>query len=142
MLLSGRMLDNVTSVNSFDYADPSVEFTEGDTVDIYFQLINKSKDLAVQEYKPIGLRYMPNTGATLTASVGSISNRACTQPFANDTSIWKLSILATDRGLVGNLAITFKLNEGGKITTGRIDNALSISGQGTLCGCGDEESWD
>ena len=62
MLLSARMINNVGSVNAFEWAQ-EVEFTAGDTQDVYFQLVDASVDKATQGFKPGGRRYAPAAGA-------------------------------------------------------------------------------
>jgi hypothetical protein len=135
MLLAARMLNNVASVNAFDWAD-EVEFTKGDQVDVYFQLIDANLDKAVKGFVPAGRRFCPATGATLTVKLENIDDaiaitRACTQPFASDPSIWKLSILNSDV-IQGTCALSLTLVEGPKTTRGRVEAAVLIHGQGAL----------
>lgn len=134
MLLSARMLNNVASVNAFDWAE-NVEFTQGDQVDVYFQLIDASLDKAVKGYVPAGRRYMPAAGATLSVTIANIDDavqivRSASQPFANDPSIWKVSVLNSDK-IVGTCALVLVLNESGKKTYGRLEAAVLVAGQGT-----------
>jgi len=116
MHLGCRILDNVVDVNTFDHADSS-EWVEGDTVTLYLQLVDESKDSYLKGFHPGGRRYMPATGATLEVTLDSIDDalrvvRAANQPFpTTDPSIWAVPILTTDtvRGTV-NLRLT--LTEG------------------------------
>jgi hypothetical protein len=129
------MLNNVASANAFAWAD-QVEFTQGDTVDIYFQLIDATLDKAVKGFKPGGRRYMPAAGATLSVKVDNIDDniaitRSCSQPFVQDPSIWKLTVVGTDK-IVGTCALVLTLNEAGKITTGRTEAVVQVYGQGTV----------
>lgn len=124
MLLSGRVLTDVSSVNSFGYGEV-FEFTEGDTVSLYFQLIDKSLD---KDMRPAGRRFMPAAGATLQAVVHNIQTsriitRFATQPYAQDGSIWKLDLLPTDV-IKGTASIKLSLSESGKVTTGLMDLAI------------------
>lgn len=117
MLLSAKFLVDVADVNDFDYA-PSVDFTEGDAFNVYFQLVDTSRDL----------RYMPAVGALLTATIDNIDDakkiaRACTQPFAQDPSIWQLTVFATDP-LRGTSNFRLQLTEGVKITRGMIKSVF------------------
>lgn len=135
MLLSARMLYNVSSVNQFSWTDV-VEFTQGDSYDIYFQLIDANLDKPVYGFKPAGRRYMPAVGATLTVRLDNIDDavaisRPAVQPFAQDPSIWKVSVLATDK-IVGTCALVLTLNESGKVTSGRVQAAVLIDSTGTL----------
>jgi hypothetical protein len=135
MLLAARMLNDVASVNAYEVAE-QVEFTQGDTVDVYFQLIDASLDKAVKGFVPGGRRYMPAAGATLSVKLDNIDDnvavtRSAVQPFANDPSIWKLPVLSTDR-IIGTCALVLTLTEAGKVTRGRVEAAVQIVGQGNL----------
>jgi hypothetical protein len=134
MLLSARMLQDVASVNSYELTE-EVEFTQGDTVDIYFQLVDASLDKAVKGFVPSGRRYVPAAGATLSVKLDNIDDniqvtRAASQPFANDSSIWKVSVLSTDR-IIGTCAMVLTLTEAGKVTRGRIEAVVLIRSQST-----------
>jgi hypothetical protein len=129
------MLNSVASVNAFDWAE-QVEFTQGDTADIYFQLIDASVDKAVRGYVPAGRRYAPAAGATMSVKLDNIDDaialtRAATQPFTNDPSIWKLSVVSTDK-IIGTCALAITLTEGVKVTRGRVEAAVLIHSQATL----------
>lgn len=136
MLLSARILNNVASINSFEWADEA-EFTQGDTVDIYFQLIDASLDKAVRGYQPAGRRYMPAAGATLSCKLDNIDDnialtRAASQPFPLDPSIWKMNVLAADK-IVGTCALVLTLTETDpKITRGRVEAAVLIRSQSCI----------
>ncbi len=141
MLLSARILTGVASVNVFTYTD-SARFTEGDTVDLYFQLV----DMEVERdaYQAKGRRYIPADEATPVVSVsfGSIDNakkiaRTAIQPFAGDSSIWKVSFLATDvvRGTMDmriTLTETISINpDVTRVTRGVVRQAISVEAQNT-----------
>ncbi len=133
MLLSARILNNVSDVNSFEYAT-ECKFTEGDTLYIYFQLIDLNKDLNL---KPPGRRFIPASGATLTATVHNIDAskilvKTATQPYASDTSIWRFQVTAADV-LRGTYSIKLALTESSVVTRGVIKSGLSVEPQsGTL----------
>jgi hypothetical protein len=136
MLLSARMLDNVASVNGFDWAT-QVEYTAGDgPVDVYFQLVDLNQDRVSTGFKFGGRRYAPAAGATLQVVLANIDDdiqvtRVATQPFTNDPSIWKVTMLGSDT-IRGTCALSLKLTEGGKITYGRVEAAVLVHAQGTL----------
>lgn len=137
MLLSARLLNDVASVNSWEPAEVA-EFTAGDTVDVYFVLIDSSLDKAIQGFSPAGRRYVPATGATMSVTVESVDDsqaitRLATQPFPQDGSIWKLSILSTDT-ISGTANLRLRLTEGGVVKTGLVKNALRIH-PATNLGC-------
>jgi hypothetical protein len=132
MRLSARMLSAVSDVNNFDYVDV-LEFTEGDLPKIYFQLTDASVDRAEKGFVPAGRRYMPAAGATLTATLQSIDTaktitRACTQPYAQDPSIWKLTLLAGD-AVTGFRDLRLVLVEGTVTTNGTVRHAINVAPQ-------------
>jgi hypothetical protein len=127
--LSIRMLDSVANVNNFSYAN-QVSMTEGDSPLVYFQLIDLSQDRADQGFVPAGRRYVPATGATVSVYFDHVDNarkinRAATQPFSNDPSIWAVQLQAGDplRGTV-NLIVT--MTESGKVSKGILQQAIAV----------------
>jgi hypothetical protein len=129
MLLSARFLNDVANVNSFEYADVA-EFTEGDPASVYFQLIDSSLDKAVEGFVPAGRRYVPASGATLQVTIESLDDskeivRSATQPFANDGSIWKVDLLATDK-IRGTANLRLKLTEGSVVRSGLVKSGFRI----------------
>jgi hypothetical protein len=131
MLLQARMLTDVQSVNSFRYSPQNqVQWTVGDTLYVYFQLIDASLDRSMEGFNPAGRRYVPASGATLSVVIGSLDlakqvTRAASQPYFQDPSIWRVSILATDT-IKGTSPLKLTLTEGTKVTTGQTQNALLI----------------
>jgi hypothetical protein len=138
MQLSARMLQDCTGVNDFDYAD-QLTFSKGDTIDIYFITIDDQQDKTGKGFVPAGRRHIPAVGATLSVTLTDSPNkdgaitRFCTNPFPQDTSIWVLSIFASDdlKGLV-NMAMT--LTEGSVVTNGYLQGAFLVEG-GANGGC-------
>jgi hypothetical protein len=129
MLLSARILNDVGGVNTFSYAQVA-EFTEGDAPTIYFQLIDESLD---RDSRPAGRRYMPAAGATLQVVIHNIDDaktatRFATQPFAQDPSIWSISLLTTDT-VRGTCSVKLTLTEGAKVTRGTASNVISADSQ-------------
>lgn len=130
------MLAHVTSVNDFDYAD-QVELTQGDQVDVYFQLVDLTRAPSRLGYKPEGVRYMPASGATLQVRLDNIDDnvaltRAPVQAYPTlDPSIWRLSVLSTDT-IRGTCALNLTLNESGKLTYGRREGAVKIARSGSM----------
>lgn len=141
MVLSFRFLTDVASVNSFE-ATTTLEINQGDQQDVYFQLIDRSIDRTEQGFNPAGRRYMPAAGATLVATLTNLDTgpsisqsnafdsiaprinptlpsnvvRTCQQPFAQDSSMWKIPILSTDP-LKGTVNIKLVLTEPGRTLT-------------------------
>jgi hypothetical protein len=130
MLLSARLLVNLTDANTWEPSD-NIRFTEGDTPYVYFQLIDLNKDRSSQGFKPAGKRFMPASGATLSVSVNSIDTartltKVATQPYAGDASIWKFQLLTSDNLKGGTFSLILTLTEGIVVTSGRVINALSV----------------
>jgi hypothetical protein len=127
--LSIRMLDSVANVNNFSYAN-QVSMTEGDSPLIYFQLVDLAQDRADQGFVPAGRRYIPVTGTTVSVYFDHVDdarkiNRAATQPFAGDPSIWAVQLQANDpfRGTV-NLIVT--MTESSKVSKGILQQAIAV----------------
>lgn len=135
MLLSALMLKDVQSVNSYE-PDTELSWTEGDSLDVYFQLIDASLDRVTQGFWPEGRRYVPDTGATLSCVVENIDDakkitRQAVQPFPNDGSIWRLNVLSSDT-IRGTPQLRLTLTEGTKITRGLVRLALKIHPRSNL----------
>lgn len=133
MLLSVRMLNDVTSVNSYEVVDRA-SYTVGDTTTIYVQLIDLSKDRPERGYVPGGRRYCPAVGATLTVTIDNIdnakkiTNRVASQPYpTQDPSIWAIPITSTDTA-EGTCAVRITLTQGGVVTRGFKEAAIDIYG--------------
>lgn len=114
MLLSIRFLLDVGSVNIYSYTQ-QIEISAGDTQDLYFQIVDLSVDRAEQGFNPPGRRYMPAANSTLQLELLSVDCnkqvfRTATQPFPQDPSIWKVTILGTDP-LQGTVVMKLKLQE-------------------------------
>lgn len=129
MLLSARMLLG-TTVNGMVTVE-QISWTQGDTLDVYFQLVDLNYNPPAYGSYPEGSRYVPAAGATLTVTMESIDtaqtilNRVCTQPFVGDSSIWKFSVLSTDT-ISGTLQLRLTLNQGGVITRGKRDASCLV----------------
>lgn len=114
MKLQVLPLIDVQGVNDFVYAS-QIEMTQGDATDVYFQLVDGEKNLSQHGYNPPGLRYLPQAGATLQVTFINIDDaskvvRFATQPYAQDQSIWKISLLSTDP-IAGTVNLKFVLTE-------------------------------
>lgn len=135
MLLSARILTDVSGVNSFSYANQA-EWTAGDTVTLYLQLVDLTKDKALEGFVPGGRRFVPVSGATLRVTLTNIDDakaitRSASQAYASlDGSIWAVSILASDT-IQGTCDLVLALTQGGVVTTGRAPAAVAIHPAGT-----------
>jgi hypothetical protein len=123
------MLKDCVNVNSWEHSD-SAQFTKGDTVDVYFVLIDASLDTASESFLPPGRRYIPETGAALQVVIENINDakkitRSATQPFVGDGSIWKVQFFSTDV-IEGTANLRLTLTEGPKTTKGLLRNAFRI----------------
>jgi len=136
MLLSARFLNQVSSVNVFDYVD-SAQWTAGDTVSLYIQLVDLSVNLPSKGYFPAGKRYMPAVGATLSVTLSNINDavqlvRSAVQPYpTTDPSIWRIDILSSDT-IRGTCDVVLALSEGANKTSGRISSGVLIASSGAF----------
>lgn len=133
MLLSARILTDVNGVNSFQYANQA-EWTAGDTVTVYFQLVDLTKDRAEQGYVPAGRRYVPAAGATLQVTIANIDDakqvkRTAAVAYSTDASIWSVPVLSTDL-IQGTCDLSLTLTESGRVTTGRATAVIAINPAG------------
>jgi hypothetical protein len=128
MLLSAKVLTDVSGVNGFTPVSV-YEFTEGDAPTIYFQLVDLSLDRAEQGFSPPGRRYIPASGATLQCVIVNTDEakkltRFAAQPFAQDGSIWALTLTSTDF-VRGSVDVLLTLTEGAKVTRGAIRSSIN-----------------
>jgi hypothetical protein len=133
-MISVRILDAVGGQNIFGYTT-ELKMAYGDTTYLYLQLFDPAINPASEGFNPGGLRYIPATGATMNVTFLSLDatkqfSRAATNPFAGDTSIFRVSILATDP-LIGTVSLKIVLNESSVLKTVNIPAALSVSNFGS-----------
>lgn len=133
MRLGIQLLNVGATLNDFDKKS-FIEFAQGETVDMIFQLINTDKS---------GLRYMPAAGCTVFVEIprypeylGTISNqrtvadysvrRMAVQAFPDDRSIWKLSLSSLDTAnmMSSNLRVT--VTEAAKVSIALLPQALKV----------------
>jgi hypothetical protein len=130
MLLSARPLQDVASVNSFE-ASTQHSFTNGDSLTLYFMLIDTTLDTTAHGYNPAGRRFIPATGSSLQLILENVDDakkitRYATQPFPGDGSIWALDILASDK-IKGTPQMRMVLTQPGPIITrGVLKNGIKI----------------
>lgn len=124
-----KLLESVTTYNSFCEVS-ELEYMQGSGSDIYFRLV-QHKSAKCEECDK--LRYIPELGATIQLTFGSIDSnkqiiRSAVMAFPNeDRSIWKVSMMPTDV-LSGVMSGT--LTEGSKVTPILLDSRLSIISSG------------
>jgi hypothetical protein len=117
------LLENVKDVNTFCQVE-SFEHVNGNGQDIYVRLMQESSG-GCKECKLN--RYMPSTVATVVATLDNLDcnlvvSRVAVQPFpADDRSIWKITIMPTDK-IQGN--ITLVLTDGTTIETLTLEGRL------------------
>lgn len=135
MVLSARFLHGYSSVNYWINQEAHVEMTASESVDLYIQLVDLSLDIDM----PLpGRRYCPPAGAILTVTIhdldtSKVITRVASQPSPLDSSIWKLSVLATDALLTGSKSLLLVLNESGTVKRGVVHQGLRISPFDTSC---------
>jgi hypothetical protein len=125
MLLGAVILKNVQNVNSFQRSS-QVTVRQGNPTTVYFQLV----DLEQKDEYGQPLRYVPSSGATLTATINAMNqvhviSRVAAQPYSSDDrSVWSLTLSASDRPASGNLDL--QLTEGSTIRTTTVANAIIV----------------
>jgi len=110
-----RPILDVEDVNDFQYG-VVIEGVHGNALDCFVQLVNAEKNLERYGFSPPGLRYIPAVGSTLEVHVLNVDRcksfrRFATNPFPQDTSIWKFSLLPTDP-LSCTVSLKFVLTDG------------------------------
>jgi hypothetical protein len=100
MRLAVRPLIDCCSINDFVYST-RVEGVKGDALNYYFMIVDLEKNLEQHGYNPPGLRFIPGDGSTLAVTVWNIDmtkrfTRQASNPFAQDLSIWMISLLPSD----------------------------------------------
>ena len=100
MKLAIRPLIDVCGVNDF-IPSVRIEGTVGDSFDFYFQLLDLEKNLEHHGWAPPGLRFVPGDGSMVTVNIWNCDSakrfaRQASNPFPQDTSIWKITLLDTD----------------------------------------------
>jgi hypothetical protein len=137
MRLGIQPLVDVSDVNNFRYAT-EIQSVAGDATDLYFQLVDLDKKpyhthtWFVNEF--FGIRHLPSADLeTLTLSVTfrNIDDakqfvRFASQPFPEDSSIWKVSILTTDP-VAGTVNLKFILTEDTVVYTTAVKAVFLLS---------------
>ena len=133
MRLNAKILKNVAGVNNWAYANQA-SIQEGQANEIYFQIVDwdqipgTDKSIALPDAP---LRYIPQGAViSLSASFPSIDSAqefsvVGTQPFPDDKSIWKVTLLSNQVPKSGNFKI--KLVEDGSAKNILAKNALSVN---------------
>ena len=132
MVLGARFLSNVGSVNDFLYVQ-NVEFSEGDPVVVYLQLVDTTLDRVETGWAPVlaGRRYMPASGASLQVILKNVDDaktytKIASQPFpTSDPSIWSFPVAASD-AVKGTVSLTLVLTEGSSIRRGLVKAAFRV----------------
>jgi hypothetical protein len=123
MKLSAILLKNVINLNTYEVTDSwqsRVLGTSGEVVSLYLQLIDEDKKK---------IRYIPSSGTTLSVTFPNLDDTleltlSATQPFAEDKSIWKVDLLATQIPASGN--IIFSMVEAGNTKRFSLKNAMIV----------------
>lgn len=121
MKLSAKFLKNVANVNNFQYAD-QWEIAEGSAQTLYFQIIDQLKE---------DLRYMSQATVIDSVTVTFLDidteeeiTKTASQPFADDKSIWMVSLSATEVPNSG--AVSFSITEDGVEKKFKVNQAISV----------------
>jgi len=131
MRLNAKILKNVAGVNQWYYSNQAT-VQEGQINEIYLQLVDLDKMPGIEKSPALPdfpLRYIPQgTTVTLVAFFPSIDDAteitvSASQPFADDKSIWKISLTAAQLPKSGNFKLT--LTEDGTVKKILVKNGIS-----------------
>lgn len=126
MLLGARFLDSSGNVNDVDFVD-RLEMNQGDAATFYLQLVDMSKN---KQGKPVGMRYVPASGATLQIKLLNLNSvktytKTASQPFPGDLSVWSFAVAATD-DVRGTVNVQIILTEGSVTKKALIKSAFQV----------------
>lgn len=121
MLLYAKLLEPVYDVNNFGVVD-TLNIPANQTNNIYFQLFSKIGE-------KFDLRYIPHVSSIITVKFDHIDfNKVITRnainPFADDRSIWVVSLLPND--MIANNSMQITLNEGGESKIVLVESKLHL----------------
>jgi len=103
MRLSARILENVANINNWDIVDEAI-LHDGEANSFYIQIINRSKE---------DIRYLTQaTTYSIKVCFPSIDDAqeieiTANQPFADDKSIWKVSLTSSQIPKSGAFIVKF-----------------------------------
>jgi len=133
MRLSAKMLKNVSNVNHFEYKSPAY-VSEGNSNIIYFQIVDLDKPVSptidTGTLPNYPLRHMPASGSTVMVIFDSLLDNAqfsiaAVQPFAQDASIWKVTLSSAQLPKSGNFI--FELTESGNTYHVVVKGGISVA---------------
>jgi len=133
MRLGINLLTSGTSLNTIKKV-PTVTIYQGETFDLFIQLMDADQD---------GLRYVPDPAATVFVEIarlpeasGTLSNvrqindysvrRNAVAAFAGDSSVWKLSLTATETSKMMSSNIRVTVTEGSLKKIALLPQAIKI----------------
>ena len=121
MKLSAKFLKNVANVNNFQYAD-QWEIAEGSAQTLHFQIVDKLKE---------DLRYMSQATVIDSVTVTFLDldtdeeiTKTAAQPFADDKSIWLITLAADEVPNSG--AVSFAITEDGVEKKFKVNQAIVV----------------
>lgn len=132
MRLNAKILKNVANVNQWQYTNQA-SVQEGQANEIYLQLVDLDKTPGLEKSVALPdfpLRYISQAAVTaLEATFPSIDDTqqivvSATQPFADDKSIWKISLANDQLPKSGNFKL--KLTEDGLDKFILVKSAISV----------------
>lgn len=124
MVLSAKILKNVDSLNAWQHTthwSVGRDGNLGEPATLYFQIVDMDRD---------GIRHIPSALATMTVTFPSLDDdlvmtKTASLAFADDRSIWKIELLATD--LPSGGIVRFSLTDGGITRRWSVQNALRVN---------------
>jgi len=132
MRINAKIIKNVANVNQWEYASEAT-VQEGQINEVYIQLVDLDKTHAGEKsinLPDFPLRYMTQA-AVFSVSVNfpaldpdNAIDVVATQPFADDKSIWKVTLAANQVPFAGNIVVT--LTEDGNTRQFVVRSALKV----------------
>lgn len=132
MRINAKMLRNVSGLNHWEYASEAF-LQEGQINEFYLQLVDLNKIQPAEKSKSqpdFPLRYITQAAvASLVVTFPALDSGdqfdiVATQPFADDKSIWKVTIPSTQTPSSGNITVSF--TEDGVQKTFVVRNAIRV----------------
>ena len=133
MKLSARLLVNYANINQFSYQD-QWQIRAGEPNVLYFQLVDLDQN-SLRHLAGIGVSNQPYSVSVKFPSIDNaqVIVAAATQVDISDSSIWKVSLSATQTPQSGN--VVFTVVEGSASRSFNSMNGLSVEIPGNNGSC-------
>jgi hypothetical protein len=132
MNLSFRAINSDGTLNNFQQID-KINIVKENAATVRIQLIDLEKKL-----KEDHLRFVPASGATMTitfyrSQTADVVTKNATNPFADDRSIWQVTLTAAEAAKVSSGFLLVTLTEGATVTKLKVNGIISVSSASGTC---------